>query len=131
MRQRFFFPFLVLPMVVPWAAALPQAANSPPRAELNSKSRLSKRDEKILLATAEQGDASSQMWLGSAYEQGRFAKTDFPEALKWFFPKSGKPVSNDSHASARASPWDPGPAHDFHAPANCIVPATFKPDQRA
>jgi TPR repeat protein len=84
MRQCFFFPFLVLPMVVPWAAALPQAANAPPKAELKSKSRLSKPDEKILLVRAEQGDASSQMWLGAAYEQGWFGKSNFPEALKWF-----------------------------------------------
>ena len=84
MRQCFFFPFLVLRMVVPWAAALPQAANSTPKAELKSKSRLSKPDEKILLARAEQGDASSQMWLGAAYEQGWFGKSNFPEALKWF-----------------------------------------------
>ena len=84
MRQCFFFPFLVLPMVVPWAAALPQAANAPPKAEVKSKSQLSKPDEKILLVRAEQGDASSQMWLGAAYEQGWFGKSNFPEALKWF-----------------------------------------------
>jgi uncharacterized protein len=84
MRQSFFFPFLVLPMLVPWAAALPQAANSAPKAELKSKSQLSKPDERMLLARAEQGDASSQMWLGSGYEQGWFGKTNFPEALKWF-----------------------------------------------
>jgi len=71
-------------MVVPWAAALPQAANSTPRTELKSKSQLSKPDKEILLARAEQGDASSQMWLGSAHEQGWFGKTNFPEALKWF-----------------------------------------------
>ena len=33
---------------------------------------------------AQQGDAGSQMWLGCAYEQGWFGKTDFAEALKWF-----------------------------------------------
>jgi len=45
-----------------------------------------------------------------------------------FLPKIWEPQSNDSNASA---PWDSGPAHDFHAPANCIVPATFNPEQRA
>ena len=90
MRQCCLFPLLVLPMVVPWAAALPQAANSTPKAELKSKSQLSKPDEKILLARAEQGDASSQMWLGSAYEQGWFGKTNFPEALKWFRRSAGQ-----------------------------------------
>jgi hypothetical protein len=82
MRQCLFFPFLLLPVVVPWAAALPQAANSPPKAELKSKSRLAKPDEKILLSRAEQGQASSQMWLGAGYEQGWFGKTNFPEAFK-------------------------------------------------
>jgi hypothetical protein len=42
------------------------------------------------------------------------------------FSRKSKPRSNDSNASALGF----GPAHDFHAPANCIVPATFNPDQR-
>jgi TPR repeat protein len=37
-----------------------------------------------LLARAEGGDKHAQMWLGASYEQGRFGKTDFQEALKWF-----------------------------------------------
>jgi hypothetical protein len=36
------------------------------------------------LAKAQQGDAGSQMWLASAYEQGWFGKTNFQEALKWY-----------------------------------------------
>ena len=36
------------------------------------------------MAKAQQGDADSQMWLGCAYEQGWFGKTNFPTALKWF-----------------------------------------------
>jgi Sel1 repeat len=44
----------------------------------------SEDDRRKLLAKAQQGDAGSQMWLGCAYEQGWFGKTDFAEALKWF-----------------------------------------------
>jgi TPR repeat protein len=41
-------------------------------------------DRMQLLARAERGDKHAQMWLGASYEQGRFGKTDFQEALKWF-----------------------------------------------
>jgi TPR repeat protein len=41
-------------------------------------------DRKRLLAKAQSGDRSSQMWLGAAYEQGWFGKASFQEALKWF-----------------------------------------------
>jgi TPR repeat protein len=41
-------------------------------------------DRKKLLAKAQQGDRESQMWLGAAYEQGWFGKSNFREALKWF-----------------------------------------------
>jgi tetratricopeptide (TPR) repeat protein len=87
MRQCFLFPFLVLPMVVPWAPARSQTANSTQQAALKSRSQSPKwtaPDERTLLAKAQQGDASSQMWLACAYEQGWFGETNFPEALKWF-----------------------------------------------
>lgn len=50
-------------------------------------------DEKAMLAKARHGDARSQMWLASAYEQGWLGKTNFPEALKWFrrSAKQGNP----------------------------------------
>ena len=41
-------------------------------------------DRKALQAKAQRGDTGSQFWLGAAYEQGWFGKTDFQEALKWF-----------------------------------------------
>jgi len=40
-------------------------------------------ERKQLLTSAELGDKHAQMWLGTFYEQGRFGKTDFQEALKW------------------------------------------------
>jgi hypothetical protein len=85
MRQRLLFSFLILPMLVPWAPALSQTAHSTQQAALKSKSQPPKwteADERALLAKAQQGDAGSQMWLGCAYEQGWFGKTNFPEALK-------------------------------------------------
>ena len=39
---------------------------------------------KHLLTKAERGDKQAQMWLGASFEQGRFGKIDFQEALKWF-----------------------------------------------
>jgi TPR repeat protein len=66
-------------MLVPWASALAQAPNS-----AQQSPKWTAVDERTLLARAHQGDASSQMWLGCAYEQGWFGKTNFPEALKWF-----------------------------------------------
>lgn len=41
-------------------------------------------DERDLLAKAQAGDASAQMWLGAGYEQGWFGNSNVPEALKWF-----------------------------------------------
>ncbi len=86
MRHRLLFSFIILPILVPWAA-LSQTANSTQQAALKSKSQSPKwteADERKLLAKAQQGDSSSQMWLGAAYEQGWFGKTNVPEALKWF-----------------------------------------------
>jgi uncharacterized protein len=41
-------------------------------------------DRRQLLARAQQGDKSAQMWLGTFYEQGQFGQIDSQEALKWF-----------------------------------------------
>lgn len=41
-------------------------------------------ERKQLLTRAERGDKHAQMWLGASFEQGRFGKIDFQEALKWF-----------------------------------------------
>jgi len=40
-------------------------------------------DKQILLTKAMRGDVSAQFWLGAGYEQGRFGKADYREALKW------------------------------------------------
>jgi TPR repeat protein len=85
MRYRLLFSFLVLPTLVP--RVLPQTSNSAQQAALKSKSestKWTKLDERLLLARAQQGDTSSQMWLASGYEQGWFGKANFSEALKWY-----------------------------------------------
>jgi len=87
MKHRFLFSFLVLLALVMWASSLPQTSNSNQQAGLKSDSqstRWTETDERTLLAKAQRGDASAQMWLASAYEQGWFGKTNFPEALKWY-----------------------------------------------
>ena len=85
MRQHLLFSFLILPTLAPCAS--PQTTNRTPQAALKSKSESTKwtaADERKLLAKAQQGDASSQMWLGAGYEQGWFGKANFSAALKWF-----------------------------------------------
>jgi TPR repeat protein len=87
MRQHLLFSFLVLPMLVARASALPQIANSTHQGAVGSTSQSPKwaaADERAFLAKAQHGDAGSQMWLACAYEQGWLGKTNFPEALKWF-----------------------------------------------
>ena len=79
--MRRLFLFLILPILVTWAAA---ALAQSPNGTQSPSIKWTKEDETTLLAKAQQGDADSQMWLASAYEQGWFGKTDFPAALKWY-----------------------------------------------
>jgi len=101
MRRRLLFSILILPTLAP--CALPQTANSTQQAALKSRSESTKRtkpDEGVLLAKAQLGDASAQMWLASGYEQGWFGKTNFSEALKWFrrSAEQGDPDAQNSLA---------------------------------
>jgi hypothetical protein len=41
-------------------------------------------ETKTVLAKAQSGDRSSQMWLGAAYEQAWIGRADYKEALNWF-----------------------------------------------
>jgi TPR repeat protein len=87
MRQRFSFSFLIVALLAPLAAALPQVANSPQQVGIKSRPQSFQWTDvrkKELVVKAQRGDASSQMWLGCAYEQGWFGEKNFPEALKWF-----------------------------------------------
>ncbi len=95
MKQRLLLSFLILPTLAP--CAMPQAASSTQRAALKS-TKWTEADERALLAKAQLGDADAQMWLGAAYEQGWFGKTNFPEALKWFrrSAEQGNPDAQNS-----------------------------------
>jgi TPR repeat protein len=87
MRLRRLLSLLIVLILVSWASAMSQSACTTQPAALKARSqpaKWTKADEKSLLARAQLGDASSQMWLASAYQQARFGKTDFPAALKWF-----------------------------------------------
>lgn len=73
-----------------------QTADSSHQSDLNSASEIPKwtpADERALLAKAQRGDVEAQMWLGIAYEQGRFGKTNYSRALTWLkrAAESGKP----------------------------------------
>jgi TPR repeat protein len=84
MRQRLLYSFLIVAMLVPWAPALPQIANSTQQAVSRPNSpKQYVPDEGLLLASARQGNASAQFWLGTGYEQGWFGTPDFRNALKW------------------------------------------------
>jgi TPR repeat protein len=83
--RRLLFSLLVFSVLAP--CSLSQTANSTQQTALKSKSestKWTKPDERLLLARAQQGDAGSQMWLASGYEQGWFGKTNFQQALKWY-----------------------------------------------
>jgi len=97
--RRLLFSLLVFSVLAP--CSLPQTASSTQQTVLKSKSestKWTKHDERLLLARAQQGDASSQMWLASAYEQGWFGRTNFQEALKWYrrSAEQGDPAAQNS-----------------------------------
>jgi hypothetical protein len=46
--------------------------------------RWTEDDRRNLLAKARKGDAGSQMWLATAYEQGWFGESSIPDALNWY-----------------------------------------------
>ena len=86
MRKRILLSFFVFPLLVPSTLGARQASTSTQSA-VNTKAsepQWTEDDRKNLLVKARQGDAGSQMWLASAYEQGWFGETNIPEALKWY-----------------------------------------------
>jgi TPR repeat protein len=67
-----------------------RAQQVPPPSQSANTTQWTEDDRKKLLTKALGGDANSQMWLGSAYEQGWFGETNFSEALKWFRKSAAK-----------------------------------------
>jgi tetratricopeptide (TPR) repeat protein len=99
MKKHPLFPFFILAALAP--CSIPQTTSSTQTAALKSKSESPKwteADEKRLLTKAQLGDADAQMWLGAAYEQGWFGKSNFTEALKWFrkSAEQGNPDAQNS-----------------------------------
>lgn len=78
MKSRALFALLITSILAPTSPAQTQDSHTSTILSLKTET-----DRKQLLAKAEQGDKSAQMWLGTFYEQGRFGKVDFQQALKW------------------------------------------------
>ena len=82
MKSRTLFPLLAITISTSTSLARAQDPQNAHPATVFSPQMEAGR--KQLLTSAELGDKHAQMWLGTFYEQGRFGKTDFQEALKWF-----------------------------------------------
>ena len=70
-------------------------AQQPPAVKQTAESKTSdpkwtEDDRRKLLVKAQRGDAGSQMWLATAYEQGWFGETNISEALKWYKKSAAK-----------------------------------------
>ena len=99
MRQRLLFSLFIVAAL--GLRATPQNAGSTAQEILRPTPKSPKwteADEKSFLSKAESGDAGAQMWLGAAYEQGWFGRTNFPAALKWFrkSAEQGNPDAQNS-----------------------------------
>jgi TPR repeat protein len=85
MRNRFLFSLIIVAVLVPRATSQNARSTQPAAFKPKYESiKWTEAEEKRLLAKAQLGDPGAQMWLGAAYEQGWFGKTNFPQALKWF-----------------------------------------------
>ena len=86
MKWRTLFPSLLISISSQITVAAPQAPHPSQTASAPTfeHPKWTEADEKSLLANAQRGDRRAQMWLGAAYEQGWFGKTNFHEAVKWF-----------------------------------------------
>jgi TPR repeat protein len=58
--------------------------------DARSEPRWTEHDREELLTKAQGGDASSQMWLATAYEQGYFGEKNILEAVKWYKKSAAK-----------------------------------------
>jgi hypothetical protein len=74
------------------------AQKEPLRAQSANTTRWTEDDRKKLLTKAQHGDANSQMWLATAYEQGWFGERNVTEALRWL-KKSAASGNPDAQSS--------------------------------
>jgi hypothetical protein len=89
-----FFYFAFLPIF----SATVGAQQMPLRTQSANTTRWTEDHRKELLTKAQRGDADSQMWLATAYEQGWFGERNVADALKWFRKSAakGNPDAQDS-----------------------------------
>jgi uncharacterized protein len=83
MRRRILHLLLVTSLFVSWSVAAPQKPYSMQGASASRPPKWNGADKEALLAKARRGDERAQFWLGTAYEQGWFGKTDLQAALRW------------------------------------------------
>jgi TPR repeat protein len=100
MKRRLLFLFVISPLVAsfsPVVSQTPQSTETAPT-QTSSRPKWTEADRKGLLFKARRGDRGAQFWLGAAYEQGWFGKTNFQEALKWFkrAASQGDPDAQDN-----------------------------------
>src|ERR1700720_3989101 len=84
-RRLVFAPLLTVMLF--GSSAFPQeTTSSRPKGTKNTAAspQWSQAREQQLLTKARGGEARSQMWLASGYEQGWFGTIDFEKALTWF-----------------------------------------------
>lgn len=74
---------IALPLCPLITMAEPQPAQSTHAAPVSKRPQWTETQKKTLLAKAQDGDASSQFWVGTGYERGWFGEADYREALKW------------------------------------------------
>ena len=85
MKRRLLRLFVISPLVASFSPVAPQTPQSTQTAPTQlSSPKWTETDRRAWLFKARRGDRGAQFWLGSAYEQGWFGKTNFQEALKWF-----------------------------------------------
>lgn len=85
MKRRTLFPLLFISLTSQISTAAPQTPrpSQTASAPASQSPKWTEGDRLTLLAKAQRGDRGAQRWLGSAYGQGWFGKTNFQEALKW------------------------------------------------
>ncbi len=85
MKRRVLLLLVIVPLFATLSVAAPQTCRSMQADSMSGSKRpkWTESDKEALLAKARHGDVGAQFWLGAAYEQGWFGKTDFQEALKW------------------------------------------------
>jgi hypothetical protein len=114
MSQRLLFSLFIFAAL--GLRAMPQNASSTEQEILRptrESPKWTEADEKSFLWKAQSGDADAQMWLGAAYEQGWFGRTNFPEALKWFRKSAEQGNSGAQNSLGQMNEYGEGVPENF------------------